>query len=76
MSEWLKQTWLRLKALAIRNQLDRDLEDELAHHLARREQENRQAGMDAEEARYAARRQFGNDESEREEQRDAGLCWA
>jgi len=59
MREWLNQTWLRLKALILRKQLDRDLEDELAYHLELRTQKNRGAGMDAEEARYAARRQFG-----------------
>lgn len=60
MRECLKQTSLRLKTLFKRQQLDRDLEDELAHHLAMREQKNREAGMDSDEARYAARRQFGN----------------
>lgn len=58
--EWLKQTWPRLKSLSKRKELDRDLEDEVAFHLAMREQRNREAGMDAEEARYAARRRLGN----------------
>ena len=52
--------WLRVKALLLREQLDRDLQDELAHHLAMREQKNRDAGMDRDDARYAARRQLGN----------------
>jgi putative ABC transport system permease protein len=51
---------LRIKSLFQRRRLDRDLDDELAFHLAKREEANRAAGMDAEEARYAARRQFGN----------------
>src|SRR6266576_2650729 len=59
-SEWANKTWLRLKGLFKRRQLDRDLEDELAFHLAKREQRNLEAGMEANEARYAARRQFGN----------------
>jgi putative ABC transport system permease protein len=52
--------WMRVKALFTRKQLDRDLEDELAFHLAMREAHNRARGIDAQEARYAARRQLGN----------------
>src|SRR5256884_127609 len=59
-SEWANKTWLRLKGLFKRRQLDRDLEDELAFHLAKSEQRNLETGMEANEARYAARRQFGN----------------
>ena len=59
-SECVNKAWLRLKGLFKRRQLDRDLEDELAFHLAKREQRNLETGMEANEARYAARRQFGN----------------
>jgi putative ABC transport system permease protein len=52
--------WMRVKALLKRKHLDRDLEDELAFHLAMREQTNRARGVEEQEARYAARRQFGN----------------
>jgi predicted permease len=52
--------WARVKALFMRKQLERDLEDELAFHLAQREEKNRAAGIAAEEAKYAARREFGN----------------
>jgi putative ABC transport system permease protein len=52
--------WMRVKALFKRKQLDRDLGDELAFHLAMREEKNRERGITADEARYAARRQFGN----------------
>ncbi|HEY6944936.1 MAG TPA: ABC transporter permease, partial [Candidatus Acidoferrum sp.] len=52
--------WPRVKALFTRKQLDRDLEDELAFHLAMREAKNCERGVEGEEARYAARRQFGN----------------
>ena len=52
--------WMRVKALFKRKQLDRDLEDELAFHLAMREAKNRDRGVEVEEARYAARRQFGS----------------
>src|SRR5208283_4201056 len=51
--------WLRLKALLKRRELDRDLDDELKFHLAMREQKLREQGVSADEAPYAARRQFG-----------------
>ena len=60
MQEWHHQIWLRVKALWERTQLDRDLDDELAFHLAMREEKNRAAGVDAKEAGYAAHRQFEN----------------
>jgi macrolide transport system ATP-binding/permease protein len=60
MPTWLRQLWLRFKAIQNRAQLDRNLEDELEFHLAMRESKNRAAGFNAEQARYAARRQFGN----------------
>ncbi|HEV2196393.1 MAG TPA: ABC transporter permease [Candidatus Acidoferrum sp.] len=52
--------WAKTKALFKRKQLDRDLEDELAFHLAMREAKNRERGIAADEAHYAARRHFGN----------------
>jgi putative ABC transport system permease protein len=66
----LNQCWLRLKALAQRKRLDRDLNDELAFHLAMREQKNRAAGTPADEARYAARRHFGNVSNMKERSRE------
>ncbi len=50
----------RLAYLFHKRRRDRELEDEMRHHLAMREQHNRSAGMLDEEARYAARRRFGN----------------
>jgi putative ABC transport system permease protein len=50
----------RIQSLFHRNQIDRDLDDELAFHLAQRAEKNRAGGMDAGEAGYAAHRQFGN----------------
>ncbi len=58
--EHMHDLWLRLKALVRRRELDRDLDDELQFHLAMREQKLREQGVAAEEAPYAARRQFGN----------------
>jgi predicted permease len=69
-SEWRNKTWLRVKAVWKRPQLDRDLTDEVSFHLAMREEENRRSGVDPEEARYAARRQFGNATSLRERSRE------
>jgi predicted permease len=60
MPAWLRQNWVRVKMLWKRPQLDRDLDDEMAFHLSMRESKNRAAGLAAEEARYAAHRQFGN----------------
>ena len=63
--------WAKTKALLKRKQLDRDLEDELAFHLAMREARIRERGSAGEEARYAARRQFGNVMRIKEACRDA-----
>ncbi len=60
LSERISAFWLRVKALVKRRELDRDLDDELAFHLAMREQKLREQGVASEEAPYAARRQFGN----------------
>jgi predicted permease len=69
MPGWLTKALLKLHALAKREQLDRDLDDELAFHLAQRERQIREAGTDRQEARYAARRQFGNATSIKERSR-------
>jgi predicted permease len=54
--ERLGGIWLRIKALVYRRRLDRDLEEELAFHLAMRAQKY----GDDPAANAAARRQFGN----------------
>jgi putative ABC transport system permease protein len=66
----IRQLWLRMKSLVRRRQLDRDIEDEVAFHLAMREEKNRAAGVAGDEARYAARRQFGNTSGVKEKTRD------
>jgi putative ABC transport system permease protein len=50
--EGLSAAWLRVRAVFRRRQLERDLEDEMAFHLAMREEKLQDAD--------AARRQFGN----------------
>ena len=59
-TSWLGKIWERFRATSRPDQLNRDLEDELAFHVAKRIDKNRAAGMDATEARYAAHRQLGN----------------
>jgi len=60
MPAWPKQLLARLRSIFHRDQLDRDLDDELAFHLAQRTDKNRASGLDPTEARYAAHRQLGN----------------
>src|SRR5262252_8313591 len=56
--EWLAGIWRRLRTMV--RSSDRDLEDELAFHLAMREAKNRAADVPGDEAQAAAKRQFGN----------------
>ncbi|MBV9888111.1 MAG: ABC transporter permease, partial [Acidobacteria bacterium] len=56
----IRTALLKIRALWTRRELDRDLNDELAFHLAQRTDKNRAAGMDPANARYAAHRQLGN----------------
>jgi len=56
----MKAFWHRLVAIVRRRRLDRDLDDELAFHLAMREADYRTDGLSADAAREEARRQFGN----------------
>jgi putative ABC transport system permease protein len=69
--------WLnRLTALFNRSRTERDLDEELQHHIEVKTQENVAAGMSPEEARYAALRAFGGVEQKKEECRDADrLRW-
>jgi predicted permease len=59
LTEWIRAEWLRVKALAKRRQLERDLEDELQFHLTMREEKLR-GEESRESARAAARHKFGN----------------
>src|SRR5579862_7918198 len=60
MSSRAKHFLIRLRSFFRREQLDRELGDELEFHIARRAEKNRAGGMDATEARHAAHRQLGN----------------
>ena len=71
MAEWLNSVQLRLRALLRRRQLERDLEDELAFHLAMREEQLGTSGTT--DAGAGARRRFGNVTRIREDLRES---WA
>src|SRR5262245_51479291 len=66
----LIQLLRRMLFYARRSQFDRDLEEEVRFHLEMKAEENLAAGISAEEARYAAQRQFGNQTLLREVSRD------
>ena len=67
---WPYRFSLRLRSLFRRNEVARDLEDEIAFHLAMQAEANRQAGMSEHEAIRAAYRQFGGVAQEQEACRD------
>src|SRR6516164_7295929 len=57
---WLREFLRRITMLMHRRQFDADLEEEMHLHLEMRQQEHLESGMEADEARAAARRRFGN----------------
>ncbi len=72
---WVEQVRLRLTMLFQRSRAAARLDQELRDHLERQIQENMIAGMNAEEARYAALRSFGNPALVRDQAR-AAWNWA
>src|SRR5262249_37010941 len=54
------QIWRRLLSLLRRRRHEREMEEEMRFHLEMQIEQNLLSGMAAEEAHYAARRQFGN----------------
>ena len=67
-------SWIdRLRALTRRDQLSRDLDDELSFHLEMRARDNLDAGMSPDEARRDARRRFGNPERIKQRTREVDL---
>ena len=67
---WLPHPWRRLRALFGRKRFESDMAEEMAAHLAMQAAANRAAGMHPEEARFAARRQFGHLDGIKETVRD------
>jgi hypothetical protein len=64
------QLWRRLLFYLRRDQFNRELEEEMRFHLEMKAEENLAVGISPEEARYAARRQFGNQTLLQEVSRD------
>src|SRR5580765_1505603 len=65
--------WLRFVAVFRRRRLERDLDDEVAFHLAMREADLRAGGVPDPAAREMARRRFGNVTHLKEQTRDMWL---
>jgi predicted permease len=55
----LRTFWFRLRALVRSRQMDREIDDEIASHLAEATEEYVRQGLSPEDARRAARRHFG-----------------
>src|SRR5688500_10502140 len=73
---WTKRWKRRLRALAHKDAVERELDEELAFHLEMETKKNLQAGMSRDEARRRAVLRFGGVERFKEEVRDArGLAW-
>jgi predicted permease len=70
MMDKLSELWRRLLFYLRRDRFDREMEEEMRFHLEMKAQENVDAGVKPEEARYAARRQFGNQTLLQEASRD------
>src|SRR6266508_1928705 len=73
---WFQKLRLRFRALFHKEKLDAQMNDEMRSHIEMQTQENIEAGMKPDEARYAALRQFGWVESIKDicrEQR--GVSW-
>ncbi|MBA2572790.1 MAG: ABC transporter permease [Gemmatimonadetes bacterium] len=68
---WTKRWRKRLRTLLRNDAVERELDEELAFHLAMEIQKNHQAGMSPEEARRQAAIRFGGLEKHKEEVRDA-----
>src|SRR2546429_5949765 len=57
---WAHRFWLQLQTLFRRDRITQRLDDEVQFHLEQQIAENIAAGMNPQEARYAAMRTFGN----------------
>jgi|SRR5581483_1960075 len=74
--KFLRICWLGFCALLRKQRLDADMNKEMRSHIEMQTQENIDAGMSPEEARYAALRQFGCAESIKETCREQrGIGW-
>ncbi|MGH9572055.1 MAG: permease prefix domain 1-containing protein, partial [Candidatus Acidiferrales bacterium] len=69
MPRWLKKISFWLRSLLHRQELDRDLDDEIAYHLEAKTEENIASGMTPAEAQRAARIDLGGIEQVKEKMR-------
>ena len=75
MNVW-RRIQSRIRALFQKTQLDAEMDEEIRSHIQMRTDANIEAGMNPEEARFAALRLFGWTESIKEDCRDArGVSW-
>src|SRR5438552_3037779 len=73
---WLRKIRLRWSALVQKEKLDAQMDEEMRAHIEMRTRENIEAGMSADEARYAAMRQFGWVDNIKETCREQrGVTW-
>src|SRR5213594_1845961 len=66
MSNWFHKLRLPFRSLFRKQMLDERMDEEMRSHIEMQTQENIEAGMNPEEARYAALREFGWVESIKE----------
>jgi hypothetical protein len=72
LSRWKTVLW----ALMRKSQAERELGEELRHHIEQQTEQNIRLGMNPEEARYAALKAFGGVEQAKERSRHArGVRW-
>src|SRR5262247_2811009 len=66
----------RLRALLRKSEVERELDEELRHHIEQQTEQNIRLGMNPEEARQAALKSFGGVEQAKERSRDVrGVRW-
>lgn len=65
----------RMQLLVRREEFDRDLQEEMAHHRERKTQALQSAGLSHSDAHHAANREFGNDLHLREQSQDVVALW-
>ena len=76
IERWVRAMRMRVRAVFAREAVDRELDDELAYHVAMKTEENITRGMSAAEARRAALIDAGGVEQAKEKCRDArGVKW-
>jgi putative ABC transport system permease protein len=69
--EMLSKLKMGLRALLRKSEMERELDDELRYHIEQQTEQNLRLGMNPDEARHAARKDFGGVEQAKERSRDA-----